>query len=126
MASPIVPGDGSHLMRRWHMQRPDEHVARHESRMRLTRRGVLGSLSGAAGLLLAACGGQRSSGADAASSAAPAKLSWAYWGNQDQVTVREQVFDEIQKKHPNITIDKIWNTGSLDEHFAKVQVLVSS
>jgi len=105
----------------------------------MSRRGLLRSswltMAGAAtvaaaGVLpLAACGtGQSPSAgeAPAAKSLPPAKLVWAYWGNQDQVTVREQVFAAIQQKYPQITIDKVWNTGSLDDHFAKVQVLVSS
>jgi multiple sugar transport system substrate-binding protein len=98
-----------------------------------TRRDWLGaSAGGAAGLgalVLAACGaGQQgpSSGAPASSSATPARVAWAYWGNQEQVTVREEVIAAAQARYPQLTIDKLWNTGSLDDHFAKVQVLVSS
>ena len=101
-----------------------------QRRVGLTRRGGLralaGAASGGAALALAACGAGQQAGTQPSKSVAPAKLVWAFWGNQDQVDVRQRVFDEIPKKYPQLTIDKIWNTGGLDDHFAKVQVLVSS
>ncbi|HEX2035962.1 MAG TPA: sugar ABC transporter substrate-binding protein [Chloroflexota bacterium] len=108
--------------------RPGTWLQRHG----LTRRRAvlhLGAGAGTAAAALTACNQGQESGrteSPPAKTLAPAKLVWAYWGNQEQAAVREEVFAAIQQRFPQLTIDKLHHTGGLDDHFAKVQVMVSS
>ena len=81
-------------------------TATHATRIGVTRRTALaGSLRGAAAGVLplasGACGAGQPAGpgeGPAARSVAPAKLVWAYWGNPEQVAVREQVLAAVQQR----------------------------
>jgi multiple sugar transport system substrate-binding protein len=88
----------------------------------VTRRQLMGGLGMVAAEVLAACRiGERQQPA----ARRPVTLVWAYWGSDEQVRVREQVMTAYQQLNPHVTIERIHNTGGLNEHFDKVQVMIA-
>ena len=88
----------------------------------VTRRQLL-SVAGTATGIAAACRRQRSETKEVAPG--PVTLVWAFWGGQERVTIRDEQISTFQREHPSVTIERVHTTGSVDEHFDKVQVMLA-